>query len=203
MVSDIIDSFNEVVKIDSDFSFIVNKYGMPKFKEEKNDFKTLMKIIISQQISRKAAESIYKRLINSRILSTNDFLNCKIEILKKMGLSDQKIEYISNLAIKIKQKEIDLELFKKMSTEFVFNSLVKIKGIGKWTINNYQLFVLKDLNAWPGGDLAVQESIKILKGLKKRPNEKEADKFAENWKPYRGSAALLLWHFKSKRMNND
>ena len=63
--------------------------------------------------------------------------------------------------------------------------------------------MLQDLDAWPGGDLALQEAIKILKNLEKRPNEKEANLFAKNWVPYRGSAALLLWHFRSKRLKYD
>ena len=81
----------------------------------------------------------------------------------------------------------------------MYNSLIKIKGIGKWTINNYQLFVLEDCDAWPGGDLAIQEAIKSLKKLDARPSENKTNIIAEKWKPFRGSAALLLWHYYSKK----
>ena len=86
-------------------------------------------------------------------------------------------------------KKINLNEFKKSSSEVVYNSLIKIKGIGKWTINNYQLFVLEDCDAWPGGDLAVQEAIKSLKNLDVRPDENESNNIAEKWRPFRG---LLL-----------
>lgn len=201
MVSKIINSFNEIAKIDNDFLKVIEKFGIPLYKKEKNNFRTLMKIIISQQISKKSAESIYSKLIDVNILTADDFLNSNSVILKNTGLSSQKINYIKNLAIKIQQKDINLSLFRKLPSESVYNSLISIKGIGKWTINNYKLFVLQDLDAWPGGDLALQEAIKILKNLEKRPNENEANLFAKNWVPYRGSAALLLWHFRSKRLN--
>ena len=66
-------------------------------------------------------------------------------------------------------------------------------------INNYQLFVLEDCDAWPGGDLAVQEAIKSLKNLDIRPDENVSNNIAEKWIPFRGSAALLLWHYYSKK----
>ena len=203
MVSKIINSFNEITKIDNDFLKIIEKFGVPLYKKQKNNFTTLMKIIVGQQISKKSAESIYNKLIDVNIITADDFLNSNSLILKNTGLSSQKINYIKNLAIKIQQKDINLSLFKNLSSESVYNTLINIKGIGKWTINNYQLFVLQDLDAWPGGDLALQEAIKILKNLEKRPNEKEANLFAKNWVPYRGSAALLLWHFRSKRLKYD
>ena len=202
MVSKIINSFNEITKIDNDFLKIIEKFGVPLYKKQKNNFTTLMKIIVGQQISKKSAESIYNKLIDVNIITADDFLNSNSLILKNTGLSSQKINYIKNLAIKIQQKDINLSLFKNLSSESVYNTLINIKGIGKWTINNYQLFVLQDLDAWPGGDLALQEAIKILKNLEKRPNEKEANLFAKNWVPYRGSAALL-WHFRSKRLKYD
>ena len=156
----ILNSFKKLSELDDDLKYIINKYNLPDSRKESNTFETLMRIIIGQQISRKAAESIYQKL---------------------------------------KEKKINLNEFKKSSSEVVYNSLIKIKGIGKWTINNYQLFVLEDCDAWPGGDLAVQEAIKSLKNLDIRPDENESNNIAEKWRPFRGSAALLLWHYYSKK----
>ncbi len=103
------------------------------------------------------------------------------------------------MAKNINQNTINLKEFENLTSEDVYNSLIKIKGIGKWTINNYQLFVLEDCDAWPGGDLAIQEAIKSLKKLNIRPSENETNIIAEKWKPFRGSAALLLWHYHSKK----
>ena len=195
----ILNSFKKLSELDDDLKFIINKYGLPVSRKESNTFETLMRIIIGQQISRKAAESIYQKLKEKKITTYKNFLNSDDKYLINLGLSFRKIIYIKDLAKNINEKKINLNEFKKSSSEVVYNSLIKIKGIGKWTINNYQLFVLEDCDAWPGGDLAVQEAIKSLKNLDVRPDENEANNIAENWKPFRGSAALLLWHYYGKK----
>ena len=195
----ILNSFKKLIVLDDDLKYIVNKYNIPVSRKESNTFETLMRIIIGQQISRKAAESIYKKLINEKINTYRSFLKTDDNYLKDLGLSFRKIIYIKDLAININQNKINLKEFENLPSEDVYNSLIKIKGIGKWTINNYQLFVLEDCDAWPGGDLAIQEAIKSLKKLNIRPSENETNIIAEKWKPFRGSAALLLWHYHSKK----
>ena len=195
----ILNSFKKLSKLDDDLKYIINKYNLPDSRKESNTFETLMRIIIGQQISRKAAESIYQKLINEKITTYRNFLKTDDNYLKDLGLSFRKIIYIKDLAININQNKINLKEFEKLPSEDVYNSLIKIKGIGKWTINNYQLFVLEDCDAWPGGDLAIQEAIKSLKKLNIRPSENETNIIAEKWKPFRGSAALLLWHYQSKK----
>ena len=195
----ILNSFKKLSELDDDLKYIINKYDVPVSRKESNTFETLMRIIIGQQISRKAAESIYQKLKEKKIDTHLNFLNADDKYLKNLGLSFRKIIYIKDLAKNIYENKINLNEFKKSSSKVVYNSLIKIKGIGKWTINNYQLFVLEDCDAWPGGDLAVQEAIKSLKNLDARPRENEANIIAEKWKPFRGSAALLLWHYYSKK----
>ena len=195
----ILNSFKKLSELDDDLKYIINKYNLPDSRKESNTFETLMRIIIGQQISRKAAESIYRKLKEKKITSHKNFLNTDDKYLKNLGLSFRKIMYIKDLAKNICENKINLNEFKKSSSEVVYNSLIKIKGIGKWTINNYQLFVLEDCDAWPGGDLAVQEAIKSLKNLDIRPDENESNNIAEKWRPFRGSAALLLWHYYSKK----
>ena len=195
----ILNSFKKLSELDDDLKYIINKYNLPDSRKESNTFETLMRIIIGQQISRKAAESIYQKLKEKKITTYKNFLNTDDKYLKNLGLSFRKIIYIKDLAKNIYDKNINLNEFKRSSSEIVYNSLIKIKGIGKWTINNYQLFVLEDCDAWPGGDLAVQEAIKSLKNLDIRPDENESNNIAEKWRPFRGSAALLLWHYYSKK----
>jgi DNA-3-methyladenine glycosylase II len=76
--------------------------------------------------------------------------------------------------------------------------LLPIKGIGEWTINNFKIFALQDVNAWPSADLALQEAVKILMNSIKRPNQVEMEKLGKKWEPYRSAAALFLWHFYNK-----
>ena len=195
----ILNSFKKLSELDDDLKYIINKYNLPDSRKESNTFETLMRIIIGQQISRKAAESIYLKLKEKKITTYKNFLNTDEKYLKNLGLSFRKIIYIKDLAKNIYDKNINLNEFKRSSSDIVYNSLIKIKGIGKWTINNYQLFVLEDCDAWPGGDLAVQEAIKSLKNLDVRPDENEANNIAEKWIPFRGAAALLLWHYYSEK----
>ena len=194
----ILNSFKKLSELDDDLKHIINKYNLPFSRKKLNNFETLMRIIIGQQISQKAAESTYQKLKNKKITSYKNFLKTDDNYLKDLGLSFRKIIYIKDLAKNIYENKIKLKEFENLSSESVYNSLIKIKGIGKWTINNYQLFVLEDSDAWPGGDLAIQKAIKHLKKLDAKPNENEANIMAEKWKPFRGSAALLLWHYHSK-----
>ena len=195
----ILNSFKKLSELDDDLKYIINKYNLPDSRKESNTFETLMRIIIGQQISRKAAQSINQKLKEEKITTYKNFLKTDDNYLKDLGLSFRKIIYIKDLAKNINENKVNLNDFKKSSSEIVYNSLIKIKGIGKWTINNYQLFVLEDCDAWPGGDLAVQEAIKSLKNLDVRPDENESNNIAEKWRPFRGSAALLLWHYYSKK----
>tara|TARA_B100000963_G_C22393345_1_gene565490 strand:- start:143 stop:760 length:618 start_codon:yes stop_codon:yes gene_type:complete len=195
----ILNSFKKLSELDEDFNYIINKYNFPVSRKESNTFETLMRIIIGQQISRKAAESIFEKLKDKNITTHKNFLNADDNYLKSLGLSFRKVIYIKDLAKKIYKNKIKLNEFENLSSKDVYNSLIKIKGIGKWTINNYQLFVLEDCDAWPGGDLAIQEAIKNLKKMDIRPNENESNIIAEKWKPFRGAAALLLWHYYSKK----
>ena len=195
----ILNSFKKLSELDDDLKYITNKYKLPVSRKESNNFETLMRIIIGQQISRKAAESIYQKLKYKKITTYKNFLKTDDNYLKDLGLSFRKITYIKDLAKNINENKVNLNEFECSSSEDVYNSLIRIKGIGKWTINNYQLFVLEDCDAWPGGDLAIQEAIKHLKKLDIRPNENEANIIAEKWRPFRGSAALLLWHYHGKK----
>ena len=165
-------------------------------------FETLSKIIIGQQISRSAAQSIIKKLTKENLISVKAMLKENEFNLKNLGLSSKKIEYIKNLAINIDQNQINLSHFENTSDEIIYNKLINLKGIGEWTINNYMLFALQKVDAWPGGDLALQEAVRKIKNLKSRPNTDEMKIISENWKPYRGTAALILWHFYGEIKNN-
>ena len=92
-----------------------------------------------------------------------------------------------------------LDNFYNVCSKKVYDILIQVNGIGEWTINNYRLFALQDVDAWPGGDLALQESVKQIKILNSRPNYNQMKKLSEKWKPYRGAAALLLWHYYSMK----
>ena len=191
-------AFEMIMKIDPVFKKIFDQIGLPQNRTMKQGFQSLAKIIIGQQISTNVANTIYNKLIIDDILNENKITSLSIDKLKQYGLSSQKSYYLKNLAELIQKNELNLRTLNRLSSEEISNSLIRIKGVGKWTINNYKIFALQDINAWPSADLALQEAIKIINKTKLRPTEKEMEKLGNKWLPYRTAAALFLWHFYNK-----
>ena len=191
-------AFEMIMKIDPIFKKIFDQIGLPQNRTMKQGFQSLAKIIIGQQISTNVANTIYNKLIIDEILNENKITSLSIDKLKQYGLSSQKSYYLKNLAELIQKNELNLRTLNRLSSEEISDSLIRIKGVGKWTINNYKIFALQDIDAWPSADLALQEAIKIINKTKLRPTEKEMEELGNKWLPYRTAAALFLWHFYNK-----
>ena len=196
--SKMLTAFYEIKKIDENFKKIFDEFGLPENRAIEKTFESIVKIIIGQQISTNVAKKIYEKLSKNNMLNEKVLSNSNIEELKHFGLSSQKSFYIKNLATMSLNKKLDISSMDKLSSEEVTSVLLPIKGIGQWTINNFKIFALQDVNAWPSADLALQEAAKILLNLIKRPNQIEMENLGQNWQPYRGAAALFLWHFYNK-----
>ena len=169
------------------------KYGMPNDRITKGGFETLFKMIVGQQISVKAANSVWEKL---KKINANNFKNLLLLSdlkLREAGLSRQKISYSRDLAQKIKNESLVLENLTKLSSEEAHKKLTQVKGIGDWTADIYQLFVLGDMDAFPQADLAVQEGAKRYFQLATRPSANELVRLAEKWRPFRGAGALVMW----------
>lgn len=195
---EMMNAFEMIMKIDPIFKKVFDEIGLPQNRSMKQGFQSLAKIIIGQQISTNVANTIYNKLIIDDVLNENKITSLSIDKLKQYGLSSQKSYYLKNLAELIQKKELNLRTLNKLSSEEISNSLIRVKGVGKWTINNYKIFVLQDINAWPAADLALQEAIKIINKIKLRPTEIEMEEIGNKWLPYRTAAALFLWHFYNK-----
>ena len=195
---EMMNAFEMIKKIDPTFKKVFDQIGLPQNRTMKQGFQSLAKIIIGQQISTNVANTIYNKLIIDDVLNENKITSLSIDKLKQYGLSSQKSYYLKNLAELIQKKELNLRTLNRLSSEEISNSLIRVKGVGKWTINNYKIFVLQDINAWPAADLALQEAIKIINKIKLRPTEIEMEEIGNKWLPYRTAAALFLWHFYNK-----
>ena len=191
-------AFEMIIEIDPIFKKVFDQIGLPQNRTMKQGFQSLAKIIIGQQISTNVANTIYNKLIIDDVLNENKITSLSIDKLKQYGLSSQKSYYLKNLAELIQKKELNLRTLNRLSSEEISNSLIRVKGVGKWTINNYKIFVLQDINAWPAADLALQEAIKIINKIKLRPTEIEMEEIGNKWLPYRTAAALFLWHYYNK-----
>lgn len=195
---EMMNAFEMIKKIDPIFKKVFDQIGLPQNRTMKQGFQSLAKIIIGQQISTNVANTIYNKLIIDDVLNENKITSLSLDKLKQYGLSSQKSYYLKNLAELIQKKELNLRTLNKLSSEEISNSLIRVKGVGKWTINNYKIFALQDINAWPAADLALQEAIKIINKIKLRPTEIEMEEIGNKWLPYRTAAALFLWHFYNK-----
>ena len=196
--SKMLTAFYDIKKIDKNFKKIFNEFGLPENRAIEKTFESIVKIIIGQQISTNVAKKIYEKLSINNMLNEKVLSKSNIEELKNFGLSTQKSFYIKNLALLSLNKQLDVSSLDKLSSKEVTEVLLPIKGIGQWTINNFKIFALQDVNAWPSADLALQDAVKVLLNLNKRPNQIGMENFGQNWKPYRGAAALFLWHFYNK-----
>ena len=169
----------------------ISDFSLPK---RNTGFEALLKIIISQQLSTIAANSIWNRFIDSDLISRINILSASEQILLSNGLSRQKCSYVKALA----NENINYDDLAKKSSEEIVSRLTQIKGIGKWTAQIYCLFSLGQANIFPSGDLALQESIKIVFNFKERPSEQLVMKISENWHPWKSLAAHLLWNYYNK-----
>ena len=195
---EMMNAFEMIKKIDPIFKKVFDQIGLPQNRTMKQGFQSLAKIIIGQQISTNVANTIYNKLIIDDVLNENKITSLSLDKLKQYGLSSQKSYYLKNLAELIQKKELNLRTLNRLSSEEISNSLIRVKGVGKWTINNYKIFALQDINAWPAADLALQEAIKTIYKMKLRPTEIEMEEIGNKWLPYRTAAALFLWHFYNK-----
>ena len=174
-------------------SLFINFSNFEEYKRDKG-FKGILQLIIEQQLSVASANAIYKKLKAKMInISPESFLKIKESDLKNCGLSKQKINYLTGLAKKCENKEINFRKIHKLSDEDLVREITKIKGIGPWTAQCYMLASLKRDDIWPVADLGLMEAVKRIKGLKKRPSEDDMEKISQIWKPYRSTVAKVLW----------
>jgi DNA-3-methyladenine glycosylase II len=157
-------------------------------------FEGIASLVIEQQISVQAAESIKKRVFNlMQNISSKEFLKLNEIDLRQAGLSRPKISYLHGIACLESDGLLNFEKIKQLDDISARNELCKIRGIGEWTADCYLMASLGRPDIWPIGDIGLQESIRKLKNLKERPNVEDMTFLAKEWRPFRSIAANLLW----------
>ena len=187
-------ALDKLAAIDADIANALSRFGPPPDRSLPASFETLARSIIGQQISRAAASAIWTRMRDQDQSSAPIIAAKQPDDLMPFGLSRRKAEYLIGIADEIQSGRLDLAALAEMSGQNVQKRLVEIRGIGAWTADNFRLFALGDMDAWPANDIALQEGMKRLKSLDERPNGKMLEKLGEAWRPYRGAGALMLWH---------
>lgn len=167
------------------------QYGNPFIPSRPQGFVTLCKLILEQQVSIDSAKACFVKIENKLGQVTfQTIANCAEEDLKSCGVSRQKISYLKALS-KAVSEDLDLESLATQSPDEVRNQLIKIKGIGHWTIDVYLMFSLQSPDIIPLGDIAVVNTIKELFDIH---TKEEMETLSEKWKPHRTMATFMLWH---------
>lgn len=181
------------------FKHIVEKYGMPTIPKRPQGFETLVLLILEQQVSIDSAKATFLKLKAKEInLQPESLLHVSDEEYRNIGVSRQKTAYIKALSHSIIQKKIDIESLATKSSHQVREELIKIKGIGNWTIDVYLMFSLQAPDLIPLGDIAVINTIKELFDIH---DKQEMENYVAKWSPYRSAATFLLWHYYLSKRN--
>lgn len=186
-----------LAKVEPAFAKALDRVGLPEPRIGDPGFVTLLRAIVGQQVSIKAAAAIWAKLDAAvggaadpaRISAAPD------EALRAAGLSRQKIAYARSLAEEVLSGRLDLSSLPEDDEEAIA-SLVRVRGIGRWTAEIYLLFAEGRGDVWPAGDLAVQIEVGRILGLSERPGERQTRLLAEPWRPHRGAAAIFAWHHR-------
>ena len=159
-------------------------------------FPGLLRIILEQQVSTKAAEAMWRKLCGaSDRITPEALLALDDDQLRQCGFSRQKMAYARGLAEDVASGRLDIEAVHRMPDDEALELLVRIKGIGRWSAEIYLLLVLGRPDVWPVDDLAVAVGLQWLLGRDERPPRDELVALGEPWRPYRSTAARLVWHY--------
>ena len=177
------------------FAAVVERHGVPDPRKSEPGAQTLLRTIVGQQVSVAAARSMWSKLeaAYGSPPDLNLLLAATDEELRNAGISRQKAGYIRSLAELVISGELDLHNLPADDEEAIA-LLTRINGIGRWSAEIYLLFAEGRADVFPAGDLAVMVEIGRLMGLADKPSEKQLREIAEQWRPYRGAAAILAWH---------
>jgi DNA-3-methyladenine glycosylase II len=194
--ADLESAINVLVEQDQRLQPILGLAGMPALRRRDPGYAGLAAIVCGQQLSTASAAAIWARVSAAFDPFHHDSLRrARADRLGRLGLSAAKIKTLKNLARELAAERLNLEVLANEEADAAHNTLTALHGIGPWTADVYLLFCLGHGDAWPAGDLAVQEAVKIGLGLKARPTAKEMAPLAEPWRPMRGAAAHLWWAY--------
>jgi len=181
---------------DPRFAELLAAAGRPPLRRREGGYAGLAAIIVSQQLSTASAAAIWGRLSAAfDPLDPASILRARPARLARLGLSAPKIRALKAIARAVDRGELPLAALADGAAEEAHAALTAIHGIGPWTADIYLLACLGHADAWPAGDLALQEAAKVAFRLPLRPSAKEMLTLAEPWRPWRAVAARILWSY--------
>lgn len=176
---------------------LIEKHGAPHFKQNQDSFRALTESIIYQQLTGRAASAILDHFLdlfpNRRFPTPEQLMKVSHKRLCSAGLSNQKANYVHDLATKFKEGVIQPHKFQSMSNEELSAHITQVKGVGQWTADMFLMSALNRPDVLPVGDLGIQKGFKKLFNLRKEPSEAKMIALAKPWQPYRTVASWYLW----------
>ena len=170
--------------------------GMPALRQRAPGFAGLAAVVSGQQLSTLAAAAIWARVAAAFDPFDHETIRrARADRLGRLGLSAAKIKTLKSIAKEIAGGRLNLMALADIPADDAHATLTALHGIGPWTADVYLLFCLGHGDAWPAGDIAIQEAIKVAFGLPTRPTVKEMAVHGERWRPWRGAAAHLFWAY--------
>ena len=187
----------DLLNRDKKMQVLIKKFGRPDFNLGQDYFQSLLRSIVFQQLSGKAAQTIYERFVNlipkNSNLCPNEVLKLDKDEMRKAGLSFQKINYVNNLSDYFENNSFQKKDVERMTDEEISKELIQIKGIGQWTIDMFLMFTLNRPDILPYKDLGIQKGIMKILNMKNHPTKKEMENCSSKWRPYRTIACWYLW----------
>jgi len=185
-----------LLEADPRLKAVLTVAGSPPLRRRAGGFMGLAFIVCGQQLSTASAGAIWGRLEKAFApLDHHNVLRARTPQLQRAGLSRAKIKTFRTVARAVRDGHLDLEALAELPADAAHAALVAYNGIGPWTADIYLLFCIGHADAFPAGDLALQEAARLAFRKKKRPTAKELERMAERWRPWRGVAARLLWTY--------
>ena len=186
-----------LINVDKRIKPLVKSYHLEQLDSEKSYLKSLVRSIIFQQLSGRAAETIFNRFMalfpKEKDLNANKILSLDSALMRSVGISGPKVNYIKNIANSFIEKSIDYPNFSKLTDDKIIESLVSIKGVGRWTAQMFLIFTLKRPDVFPEGDLGVRKGFQLFYNLEDLPSSELILKQSEVWSPYRSFMARYFW----------
>ena len=186
---------HQLAEKDTALKKIIDDYGLPPMWSRPAIFQTLVLTILEQQVSLASAYAAFKKLkAKTGFVTPKKILGLSEAELKACYFSRQKVVYVKALANTIASKKISLKKLSQSTNDEIRETLKQVKGIGDWTVDVYLIHALQRSDLFPLGDIALVNSLKHVKQLPAATTKEEMLAIAENWRPYRTVACMLLWH---------
>lgn len=194
--ADLDDAVAALVRLDPRLAPVLEIAGMPALRRRAPGFEGLAQIVCGQQLSVASASAIWGRLTGAFAPFHHEAVRkARTDRLGRLGLSAAKIKTLKGVARELVAGRLNLDVLAEEDADAAHNTLTRLHGIGPWTADVYLLFCLGHGDAWPAGDVALQEAIKVGLALAARPTSKQMAPLAEPWRPLRGAAAHLWWSY--------